>query len=153
MRELATSIVKFITMALGLESPQISESFQEGQYDIRMNCYPSCPEPEQVLGIVPHAGNSGITFLLDCGELPGLQFLKDDKWVFVEPIQGAIVTNIGQIIEIISNGIYKAPVHRAVVNKWKERLSIVTFCYPSASIDIGPAQKLIGEETHLYTVP
>ncbi|KAI4323358.1 hypothetical protein L6164_022972 [Bauhinia variegata] len=119
MRELATSIVKFITMALGLESPQISESFQEGQYDIRMNCYPPCPEPEQ--------------------------FLKDDKWVFVEPIQGAIVTNIGQITEVISNGIYKAPVHRAVVNKWKERLSIVTFCYPSASIDIGPAQKLIGE--------
>ncbi|KAI4323351.1 hypothetical protein L6164_022965 [Bauhinia variegata] len=48
-------------------------------------------------------------------------------------------------MQVISNGIYKAPVHRAVVNKWKERLSIVTFCYPSSSLDIGPAQMLVGE--------
>lgn len=45
----------------------------------------------------------------------------------------------------MSNGIYKAPEHRAVVNKWKDRLSIVTFCYPSPSMDIGPAKDLIGE--------
>lgn len=45
----------------------------------------------------------------------------------------------------MSNGIYKAPVHRAVVNKLKERLSVVTFCYPSPSMDIGPFQELTGE--------
>lgn len=43
----------------------------------------------------------------------------------------------------MSNGIYKAPEHRAVVNKLKERFSIVTFCYPSPHTDIGPADKLI----------
>lgn len=100
MREAALSIVKFITMALGLKDTQISESFREGLYDIRMNCYPPCPEPERVLGIVPHADNSGITLLLDCGNFPGLQFLKDEKWVNVEPIEGAIVANIGHIIEV-----------------------------------------------------
>ena len=46
---------------------------------------------------------------------------------------------------MISNGIYKAPEHRAVVNKWKERLSIATFCFPSPTMDIGPAEKLTGE--------
>ncbi|KAJ7949100.1 2-oxoglutarate (2OG) and Fe(II)-dependent oxygenase superfamily protein [Quillaja saponaria] len=66
--------------------------------------------------------------------------LKDGEWVFVEPIEGAIVVNIGHIMEVVSNGIYKAPDHRAVVNKWKERLSIVTFCYPDSSIEIGPAK-------------
>lgn len=49
-------------------------------------------------------------------------------------------------MQVMTNGIYKAPEHRAVVNKEKERLSIVTFCYPSPSIDIGPADKLIGED-------
>ncbi|KAK7243524.1 hypothetical protein RIF29_38323 [Crotalaria pallida] len=145
MREAAFSIVKFITMSLGLQDTQISESFREGLYDIRMNCYPPCPEPERVLGIVPHADNSGITLLLDCADFPGLQFLKDGKWVNVEPIEGAIVANIGHIIEVMSNGIYKAPDHRAVVNKLKERLSVVTFCFPGPSMDIAPAKKLIGE--------
>nr|AFK37656.1 unknown [Lotus japonicus] len=145
MREAAISIVKFITLALGIQQTQISESFREGLYDVRMNCYPPCPEPERVLGIVPHADNSGITLLADCSDFPGLQFLKDGKWVGVEPIEGAIVANIGHIIEVMSNGIYKAPEHRAVVNKLKERLSIVTFCYPCPFIDIGPAEELIGE--------
>jgi isopenicillin N synthase-like dioxygenase len=45
----------------------------------------------------------------------------------------------------MTNGIYKAPEHRAVVNKTKERLSIVTFCYPAPSMDIAPSEKLVGE--------
>lgn len=49
------------------------------------------------------------------------------------------------IMQVVSNGIYKAPEHRAVVNKWKERFSIVTFCYPSPDMNIGPADQLIGE--------
>lgn len=145
IREVTMSVVKFITMSLGIQDKEISESFREGLYDIRMNCYPPCPEPERVLGIAPHADNSGITLLLDCADFPGLQFLKDKKWVNVEPIEGAIVVNIGQIIEVMSNGIYKAPEHRAVVNKLKERFSIVTFCYPNPHMDIGPADKLTGE--------
>ncbi|RDX60495.1 Protein SRG1 [Mucuna pruriens] len=145
IRKVTISIVKFITMSLGLQDTQLSESFREGLYDTRMNCYPPCPEPERVLGIVPHADNSGITLLLDCADFPALQFLKDKKWVNVEPIEGAIVVNIGQIIEVMSNGIYKAPEHRAVVNKLKERFSIVTFCYPSPCTDIGPVDKLIRE--------
>jgi isopenicillin N synthase-like dioxygenase len=100
MRQEATSIVSFITLALGLEDTKISESFRDGLYDIRMNCYPPCPEPERVLGIVPHADNSGITLLADFGDFPGLQFLKDGKWVGVDPIEGAIVANIGHIIEV-----------------------------------------------------
>lgn len=48
-------------------------------------------------------------------------------------------------MQVMSNGIYKAPEHRAVVNKLKERFSIVTFCYPSPHMDIGPADKLTGE--------
>ncbi|KAK7401544.1 hypothetical protein VNO78_13105 [Psophocarpus tetragonolobus] len=145
IRKVTISIVKFITMSLGIQDTQISEGFREGLYDIRMNCYPPCPEPERVLGIVPHADNSGITLLLDCANFPGLQFLKDEKWVNVEPIEGAIVANIGQIIEVISNGIYRAPEHRAIVNKLEERFSIVTFCYPNPHTNIGPIDKLIGE--------
>ena len=48
----------------------------------------------------------------------------------------------------MSNGIYKAPIHRAVVNNKNERLSIATFCYPNPRVDVGPFEKLIGEGNH-----
>jgi isopenicillin N synthase-like dioxygenase len=47
------------------------------------------------------------------------------------------------LMQIMSNGIYKAADHREVANKSKQRLSIATFCNPNSSVDIGPAEKLI----------
>lgn len=49
----------------------------------------------------------------------------------------------------MSNGIYKAPYHRAVVDRRKERLSIVTFCYPTSDVEIGPAKELINKTGNL----
>ncbi|XWS22225.1 hypothetical protein CRYUN_Cryun29cG0016200 [Craigia yunnanensis] len=144
MREVAVCLMKFMEKALEVEDEEFSQNFHEGNYDIRMNCYSPCPEPaERVLGVNPHADISGITLLLECGDMPGLQVLKDGQWVIVEPTDDAIVVNLGQITEVISNGIYKAPQHRAVVNRMKERLSVVTFCYPNPSANIGPAEQLI----------
>ncbi|XP_022754125.1 protein SRG1-like [Durio zibethinus] len=143
MREVAVCLMKFMAKALKVEDEKLSQNFQEGNYEVRMNYYPPCPASERVLGLNPHADISGITLLLECGDMPGLQVLKDGQWVFVEPIHDAIVVNLGQIIEVTSNGIFKAPQHRAVANGLKERLSVVTFCYPSSSANIGPAEPLI----------
>ena len=100
MRNVAVSIVRFITMGLGLEAQKFCDTFKEGTYEIRMNCYPPCPEPERVIGLNPHADISGITLLLECGDTPGLQVLKDEHWVNVEPVNGAIVVNLGNIMEV-----------------------------------------------------
>ncbi len=90
-------------MGLGLndQAQEFSPGFQEGTYDVRFNCYPPCPQPDRVIGMIPHADMSGITLLLDATDVPGLQVLKDGQWIFVEPIDGAIVVNIGQIIEVM----------------------------------------------------
>ncbi|XP_052194715.1 protein SRG1-like [Diospyros lotus] len=144
IRELAVSLMGFIAKGLlGVGGKRFSEAFEDGRYELRMNCYPPCPEPEKVVGIAPHADISGITFLLDCRDVAGLQVQKDGHWFTVRPIADAIVVNLGHILEITSNGIYKAPQHRAIVDRWKERLSVVAFCYPSPDTDIGPAKELI----------
>lgn len=101
LRKVAVSVVRLMGMALGLEAyEEISNAYREGRYEVRMNLYPPCPEPERVLGISPHTDISGITLLLDCGNIPGLQVLKDGKWVTVLPIHGAIFVNIGHVSEV-----------------------------------------------------
>ncbi|KAL3744948.1 hypothetical protein ACJRO7_014112 [Eucalyptus globulus] len=147
MRKLAAEVVKYIGMALGIHEGELdllTKSFGEGKYEVRMNYYPACPEPERAIGLLPHADISGITLLTECGNIPGLQVLsKDNCWVTVPPVPGGIVVNLGQIMEVYSNGTYRAPDHRAVVNKEKERVSIATFCYPSPSLPVGPSPQLL----------
>lgn len=50
-------------------------------------------------------------------------------------------------MQIISNGIFKSPLHRAVTNSEKERLSVVMFWGPGVGQEIGPLEGLITEET------
>ncbi|KAJ8774823.1 hypothetical protein K2173_017269 [Erythroxylum novogranatense] len=142
MKQVTISITRLIAKGLGIEDQKLCKAYEKGRYGVRINFYPPCPEPDRVVGASAHADISGISLLLDYGKMPGLQVLKDEKWVFVEPVDGAIVVIIGQMTEIMSNGIYKAVDHRAVVNKSKERLSVVTFCYPDSSVDIGPVKEL-----------
>ncbi|XP_039165249.1 probable 2-oxoglutarate/Fe(II)-dependent dioxygenase [Eucalyptus grandis] len=122
----------------------LTKSFEEGKYEVRMNYYPACPEPERAIGLLPHADILGITLLMECGNIPSLQVLsKDNCWVTVPPVPGGIVANLCQIMEVYSNGTYRAPDQRAVVNKEKERVSIATFCYPSPSLPVGPSPQLL----------
>ena len=41
-------------------------------------------------------------------------------------------------VQIMSNGIYKSPVHRVVTNKEKERISVATFCNEGPDTEIEP---------------
>jgi len=49
---------------------------------------------------------------------------------------------VGDVVEIISNGVFKSPVHRAMTNAQKERMSVVMFYGPDLDKEIGPAEEL-----------
>ncbi|KAL1189118.1 Protopine O-dealkylase [Cardamine amara subsp. amara] len=48
-------------------------------------------------------------------------------------------------MEIMSNGIYKSPVHRVVTNREKERIYVATFCVPGPDREIQPVDGLVSE--------
>ncbi|CAI0452029.1 unnamed protein product [Linum tenue] len=55
----------------------------------------------------------------------------------------AFIINIGDTLEILSNGMYKSVEHRATVNSDKERISFATFVSPKLDGDLGPAPSLL----------
>ncbi|CAK7331795.1 unnamed protein product [Dovyalis caffra] len=142
IKQVAINLTRFFAMGLAIEGQELCEAFQEGGFRVKMNYYPPCPQPEKVLGLKQHTDSSMFNLLLDCSITPGLQVLKDGHWYFVKPIDGAIVANLGLFAEMVSNGIYKAPLHRAVVNNSQTRISIVTACLPNSSFNVGPAKEL-----------
>lgn len=146
MRKLAKKILKLMAKALlKVRDEVIRENvFGEGYQSVRMNYYPPCPHPDKVLGLMPHTdGPVLITILLQINEVEGLQIMKDSKWIGIKPLPNAFVINIGDVLEMMSNGIYRSVLHRAVVNESKERLSVASFLSPALDQEIGPIPELV----------
>ncbi|RZC91560.1 hypothetical protein C5167_027632 [Papaver somniferum] len=103
--------------------------FENGLQSMRMNYYPPCPRPELV------------------NEVEGFQIRKEERWISVKPLPNAFLVNVGDALEILTNGIYRSVEHRAIINSAKKRLSIATFHDPKLESEIGPISSLITPQT------
>ncbi|KAF6154282.1 hypothetical protein GIB67_026738 [Kingdonia uniflora] len=147
-KRVAETIVKKMAELLGLEENHfISLYGDQAMEQARFNYYPLCSRPDFVYGIKAHADGGGITMLLQDKEVEGLQVLKDGQWIKVPILPHALVVNVADQMEIMSNGIFKSPVHRAVTNSEKERMSLVIFYSLHYNDEIEPAAALISETT------
>jgi isopenicillin N synthase-like dioxygenase len=75
----------------------------EGQTQgMRVNYYPPCRRAaDRVLGLSPHTDASGLTLLLQASNgVQGLQVRKDGRWFAVDAIDGALVVNVGDFLEV-----------------------------------------------------
>jgi isopenicillin N synthase-like dioxygenase len=89
--------------ALKMKRNELLEFFEDPGQGIRMNYYPPCPEPENVIGLNPHSDSGALTILLQVNEVEGLQIRKDGMWIPIKPLSNAFVINIGDMLEVIDN--------------------------------------------------
>lgn len=115
-----------------------------GAMILDFNYYPPCPDPEVVAGVGRHSDISSITVLLQ-DETGGLYVRASDgdNWIFVPPIDGALVINIGDVLQIMSNDRYKSIEHQAVANRSNTRISIPIFVNPAPDTVIGPLAEVL----------
>ncbi|PHT42473.1 hypothetical protein CQW23_16498 [Capsicum baccatum] len=59
---------------------------------------------------------------------------------------GSAITILLQDKEIMSNGLLKSPVHRAVTNSEKERITVAMFCSPESGSEIDPVEEPIDDK-------
>lgn len=92
---------------------------------IKLIRYPGQAAEASQQGVGAHKDSGFLTFLLQ-DDQPGLQVeVSPDHWVDALPKPGAFVVNIGELLEIASNGYLRATVHRVVSPPAnRERVSI-----------------------------
>lgn len=111
---------------------------------LQLNYYPTCPEPDRAMGLAAHTDSTLFTILYQ-NNTSGLQVLREgDGWIMVPPLPGALVINVGDLLHILSNGLFPSILHRVVVNRTSHRLSVAYLHGPPSSVEISPLKKLTG---------
>ncbi|XWS21452.1 hypothetical protein CRYUN_Cryun30bG0055900 [Craigia yunnanensis] len=147
-REMASELLKGISESLGMEESYINEKMAVESTDSHQllvaNMYPPCPQPELSMGLPPHSDHGLLTILMQ-NELAGLQVMHNGKWVLINPLPNSFLVNTGDHMEILTNGMYKSVVHRAVVNNKATRISIGTAHGPPLDRIVSPAPELVAD--------
>ncbi|XP_076951689.1 bi-functional coumaroyl CoA and feruloyl CoA ortho-hydroxylase F6H2-2-1-like [Bidens hawaiensis] len=150
---LIKTLLKVLITRLGVSRlDETNEPLLMGSRRMNLNYYPICPNPELTVGVGSHSDVSTLTILLQ-DETGGLYVrkLNSDNWVHVPPIKGSLTINIGDALQIMSNGRYKSIEHHVVANAHENRISVPLFVNPRPSDVIGPLPQVIARgETALY---
>lgn len=146
LETLAEDLLDLLCENLGLEKGYLKKAFYGSRgpnFGTKVANYPPCPKPELVKGLRAHTDAGGIILLLQDDKVSGLQLLKDGLWVDVPPMRHSIVVNLGDQLEVITNGRYKSVEHRVIARTDGTRMSVASFYNPANDAVIYPAPPLL----------
>ena len=140
MEVLSRKLLCCMSLGLGLEAEHFCPEFDQRHSSyLRLNHYPVCPDPSAHRAISEHTDAGALT-VLEQSNVQSLQVLlpEDGEWHDVPPLPGALVINTGDIMQVWSNDVYKAPLHRVKANADQARSSSPFFYNPSYETDYCP---------------
>jgi len=152
--ELSLKLLEAFCLGLDLPADFMRRDF-DGNHTgfIRLNYYPTRDpladssgdhQPAADLGIHHHTDAGGLTVLLQ-DQVSGLQVYRDGFWYDIPTVEGAMVINTGDMMQVWSNDIYKAAIHRVLAMDTRERYSIPFFFNPAANCKVSPLPSVIDE--------
>jgi isopenicillin N synthase-like dioxygenase len=119
------------SIALFLELPPnfFREPVRDGNSVLRLLHYPPTPRNAKGVRAEAHEDINVITLLLGAEEA-GLQLLtREGEWLDVSPPEGALVVNVGDMLQRLTNHVLPSTTHR-VVNPAPERAHLPRYSIP-----------------------
>ncbi len=146
---LGERLFRGFALALGLAEDTFAAVTRHPTSQLRLIHYPLDPDPQADRpGIGAHTDYECFTLLLPTA--PGLQVRNGEgDWIEVPLIADALVVNIGDMLEVLSNGQFLATAHR-VRKVSEERYAFPLFCACDYPTRIAPLPGLPAREGRHY---
>jgi isopenicillin N synthase-like dioxygenase len=126
---LGLKVLRGIARHVGLESDHFAPIVADGDSVLRLLRYPPVSGHSGAVRAAAHEDINAITLLLGAEEA-GLELLdRDGTWLAVNPSPGALVVNIGDMLQRLTNHVLPSTTHR-VVNPTPERSGVARHSMP-----------------------
>ncbi|KAF3681020.1 Gibberellin 2-beta-dioxygenase [Capsicum annuum] len=118
---------------------EVLEMLAEGLKIHQMNVFSKLLMDEESDSIFRTHNTSGLQILL-----------KNGHWISVPPDPNSFFINVGDSLQVMTNGRFKSAKHRVLTNSVKSRLSMIYFGGPPLSAKIAPLPSLMEGKDSLY---
>lgn len=139
LHKIGSRVLSVIALSLGLEDDYFEPWIKKGNSLLRSIHYPPVNSNLNPHRARAHEDINLITLLIGAEE-GGLEVLnKDGSWIKVSPSSKAIVCNIGDMMQLVTDQKLKSTTHRVIQEKQTEskpRYSIPFFLHPAPSINL-----------------
>lgn len=128
--QMGKRVLQAIALHLGLEEEFFDASVREGNSILRLLHYPPVPADAGGIRAGAHEDINVITLLLGAEEA-GLQVRDKESgdWIDIRPPEGALVINIGDMLQRLTNHVLPSTSHR-VINPRPERRGYARYSLP-----------------------
>lgn len=127
---------------LGLPDAFLQEMITRSPTLLRVIHYPPVPPAAHPASLraAPHEDINLITLLCEA-TAPGLELLQPDgNWLPIAAIPGQIIVDTGDMLQNLTNGLFKSTTHRVVnpASDRERRFSLPFFVHPRPAVDLSP---------------
>ena len=137
LHKIGSRVLSVIALSIGLDQNYFDSWVEKGNSLLRSIHYPPVESRSNLHRARAHEDINLITLLIGAEE-GGLEVLnKDGSWIKVKPSSEAIVCNIGDMMQLITDKQLKSTTHRVIQDEEgesKARYSIPFFLHPSPSV-------------------
>jgi len=137
LHKIGSRVLSVISLSLGLDKDFFTPWIEKGNSLLRSIHYPPVDGNINPHRARAHTDINLITLLIGAEE-GGLEVLnKDGSWIKVEPSSNAIVCNIGDMMQLVTDKSLVSTTHRVIQDikaKSKPRYSIPFFLHPAPSV-------------------
>ncbi len=138
MERLAERLLDVVADELEMDRSALAEAMVAPLTNTTLLHYPARAPDDTAQGFHPHKDITVVT-VLDPDPIGGLEVrTRDGRWVEAECPEGALLVNVGDVLEVWSGGRLISTPHRVIISNGAERYSAPFFVVPNHRVVAEP---------------